>query len=87
MTVVSTLANNYNVFHKALIFLLRLAWKSRIRLPYLIMIGFMVLDIRLTLEIVVDVGRQTPEELGINQMDSDSDDSEEESERYEQIMQ
>lgn len=46
-----------------------------------------MLDIRLTLEIVVDVGRQTPEELGINQMESDSDDSEDESEHYEQITQ
>lgn len=45
--LVSALANNCSVFHKALMFLMRLAWKSRIRLPYLIMVGFMVGKIKM----------------------------------------
>lgn len=41
----------------ALIFLLKLAWESRLKLPLLITIGFMVLDIRMQLEITVESRR------------------------------
>lgn len=38
-------------------FLLKLAWDSRFKLPLLITIGFMVLDIRMQLEITVESRR------------------------------
>lgn len=41
----------------ALMFLLKLAWDSRFKLPLLITIGFMVLDIRMQLEITVESRR------------------------------
>uniref|UniRef100_A0A1B6EKC8 Uncharacterized protein n=1 Tax=Cuerna arida TaxID=1464854 RepID=A0A1B6EKC8_9HEMI len=44
-------------FKTGLMFLFHLAWKSRVRLPVLIAIGFMVLDIRMQLEINIDLGR------------------------------
>ncbi|KAF6202163.1 hypothetical protein GE061_004561 [Apolygus lucorum] len=37
-----------------LIFLLRLAWESRIRLPLLIMSGFMAMGLRIQMEINID---------------------------------
>ncbi|XP_054283748.1 uncharacterized protein LOC129001792 [Macrosteles quadrilineatus] len=40
-----------------MLFLFHLAWKSRIKLPILIAIGFMVLDIRMQLEINFNMGR------------------------------
>lgn len=43
-------------FKSGLIFLFHLAWKSRVRLPVLIAIGFMVLDIRLQVDINIDLG-------------------------------
>lgn len=47
-------------FKTGLLFLLNLAWESRIRLPFLIAIGFMVLDMRMQLEINIDMVRQIP---------------------------
>lgn len=44
-------------FRTGLLFLFHLAWKSRVRLPVLIAIGFMVLDIRMQFEINIDLGR------------------------------
>lgn len=44
-----------STFHKGLLFLFQLAWDCRFRLPLLITIGFMVLDVRMQLEINVDV--------------------------------
>lgn len=41
----------------ALIFLLKLAWDCRLRLPLLITIGFMILDIRMQLDINVETRR------------------------------
>lgn len=38
-------------FHRALIFMLKLGWKSRFRLPVLMVAAFVVLDIRMQLEI------------------------------------
>lgn len=73
MPIGSIIPTRGSTFQKALIFLLRLAWKSRVRLPYLIVIAFMVFDIRLSVEVEFNVERQTPEELGIEGMDSDSD--------------
>lgn len=48
----------------ALIFLLKLAWDSRVRLPLLITVGFMILDIRMQLDINVETRRvpRFPEE-------------------------
>ncbi|KAJ8896693.1 hypothetical protein PR048_002038 [Dryococelus australis] len=42
-------------FQQCLSFLLKLAWSSRFRLPVLITVGFMILDIRMQLEINVDI--------------------------------
>lgn len=47
-------------FKTGLLFLLNLAWESRIRLPFLIAVGFMVLDMRMQLEINIDMVRQIP---------------------------
>lgn len=41
-----------------LIFLLKLAWESRIRLPLLIMSGFMALGLRIQMEINIDRSSQ-----------------------------
>ncbi|KAK6624220.1 hypothetical protein RUM44_011079 [Polyplax serrata] len=77
MSVTSLIAQNYTGLHKALIFFLRLAWKSRIRLPYLIMIGFMVLDVRVTLEIIVDVENHIPPNNDLSSVESSNEDSDE----------
>lgn len=66
---------------KALLFLLKLAWDSRIRLPVLIVVGFLVLDIRMQLEINIQTRRirrrpvprhidQQPEEIARNTSES-----------------
>lgn len=39
----------------ALLFLIKLAWESRYRIPMIITLGFMALDIRMQLEINVNV--------------------------------
>uniref|UniRef100_A0A1B6LQ39 Uncharacterized protein n=1 Tax=Graphocephala atropunctata TaxID=36148 RepID=A0A1B6LQ39_9HEMI len=72
-------------FRTGLLFLFHLAWKSRVRLPVLIAIGFMVLDIRMHLEINIDLGRAGRQAVpllgqGNNQapvIDLDASDSEE----------
>lgn len=42
---------------KALMFLIKLAWDSRIRLPLLIVVGFLAFDIRMQLEINIQTRR------------------------------
>uniref|UniRef100_A0A6P7GW79 Uncharacterized protein LOC114347232 n=1 Tax=Diabrotica virgifera virgifera TaxID=50390 RepID=A0A6P7GW79_DIAVI len=42
---------------KPLLFLLKLAWDCRYRLPLLITVGFMVLDVRMQLDINVQTRR------------------------------
>lgn len=42
---------------KTLLFLIKLAWESRLKLPLLITIGFMILDIRMQLEITIETRR------------------------------
>lgn len=42
---------------EALLFLLKLAWHCRLRLPLIIVIGFMILDIRMQLDINVESRR------------------------------
>lgn len=42
---------------KTLLFLIKLAWESRLKLPLLITLGFMILDIRMQLEITVETRR------------------------------
>lgn len=42
---------------KAFMFLLKLAWDSRIRLPLLIAVGFLAFDIRMQLEINIQTRR------------------------------
>lgn len=68
-------------FRTGLIFLFHLAWKSRVRLPVLIAIGFMVLDIRMQFEINIDLGRAGRQGVPVLEQgivdDVDSDDSEE----------
>ncbi|KAL1497652.1 hypothetical protein ABEB36_008574 [Hypothenemus hampei] len=66
-----------------LIFLLKLAWNCRYRLPLLITVGFMVLDVRMQLDINVQM-RQIPRtgpnphngELGFNDDDINGDNRE-----------
>jgi hypothetical protein len=65
-------------FQKGLVFLLNLAWKSRFRLPVLITVGFMVLDVRMQLEINLDL-----EVAHVHQDDDDDGDDEEEEEEEE----
>lgn len=63
----------------ALIFLLKLAWDCRLRLPLLITIGFMILDIRMQLDINVETRRipRPPEEI------NPEDEEEEHEQEYE----
>lgn len=42
------------IFHRALIFMLKLGWKSRFRLPVLIVVAFVALDINMQLEITLE---------------------------------
>lgn len=42
------------VFHRTLMFMLKLGWKSRFRLPVLIVAAFIVMDIKMQLEIDVN---------------------------------
>lgn len=65
-------------FQKGLVFLLKLAWNSRFRLPVLITVGFMVLDVRMQLEINVGI-----EVRHVHVQDEDEDDEEEEDEEDE----
>ena len=60
-------------FQKGLVFLLNLAWNSRFRLPVLITVGFMVLDVRMQLEINVDI-----EVRHMPALDDDDEEEEEE---------
>ena len=41
------------LLHRALIFMLKLGWRSRFRLPVLIVIGLLAMDVRMQLEIDV----------------------------------
>ena len=43
------------ILHRALLFMLQLGWKSRFRLPIIIIVTFIVMDIRMHLEIDVEV--------------------------------
>lgn len=42
------------ILHRALIFMLKLGWKSRFRLPVLIVVAFVVLDISMQFEITLE---------------------------------
>ena len=42
-------------FHRALMFMLKLGWQSRFRLPMLLIIVFVAIDYRLQLEIEFEV--------------------------------
>lgn len=42
------------ILHRALIFMLKLGWKSRFRLPVLIVVAFVALDISMQLEIALE---------------------------------
>lgn len=48
---------HFRITMSPLIFLLKLAWDCRYRLPLLITVGFMVLDIRMQLDINVQTRR------------------------------
>jgi hypothetical protein len=73
---ISSLLGLDGAFQKSLVFLLNLAWKSRFHLPILIAVGFMVLDVRMQLEINVDVQvRNVHDQDGDDDDDDDEDDS------------
>jgi len=72
---ISSLLGLDGAFQKSLVFLLNLAWKSRFHLPVLIAVGFMVLDIRMQLEINVDV-----QVRHVHDQDGDEDDHEDDDE-------
>lgn len=55
LSPVSSVLGLGGAFQKGLVFLLKLAWNSRFRLPVLITVGFMVLDVRMQLEVNVDI--------------------------------
>jgi hypothetical protein len=65
-------------FQKGLVFLLNLAWKSRFRLPVLITVGFMVLDVRMQLEINLDLEVAHVHNQEEDGGDDDDDEEEEE---------
>jgi hypothetical protein len=68
-------------FQKSLVFLLNLAWKSRFHLPVLIAVGFMVLDVRMQLEINVDVQvRHVHDQDGDDEDDGDDDEDDDDDE-------
>lgn len=69
-----------------LLFLFHLAWKSRIRLPVLIAVGFMILDIRMHLEININLpGGGRRQEVIFGQVEEiELDESEEEDSTEEQ---
>jgi hypothetical protein len=76
-------------FQKGLVFLLNLAWKSRFRLPVLITVGFMVLDVRMQLEINLDlevahVHNQDEDDGDDVEDDDDNDDDGDEEEEEEE---
>lgn len=56
----------------ALIFLMKLAWNCRLRLPLLITIGFMIFDIRMQLDINVE-SRRIPRPPEDDDNDDDRD--------------
>lgn len=71
-------------FQKSLVFLLNLAWKSRFHLPILIAVGFMVLDVRMQLEINVDVQvRNVHDQDGDDDDDDDEDDNDDDEDEVE----
>ena len=50
------LVGSGGMFHRALMFMLKLGWKSRFRLPVLIAVVFVAMDIRMQLEVDLDMG-------------------------------
>ena len=63
-----------------LLFLLRLAWESRARLPLLIMSGFMALGVRVQLEINIERAASFMPRLRLQEEDMVGSDSEDGSE-------
>lgn len=58
--IVETMASEFflgssGTFHRALMFMLKLGWHSRFRLPMLLIIVFFAIDYRLQLEIEFEV--------------------------------
>lgn len=49
-----TFLGNGGLLHRALLFMLKLGWKSRFRLPIIIIITFIVMDIRMHLEMEIE---------------------------------
>jgi len=76
----SSLLGLDGAFQKSLVFLLNLAWKSRFHLPVLIAVGFMVLDVRMQLEINVDVQVRHVHDQDGNDDEEDDDDDEDDEE-------
>jgi hypothetical protein len=72
LSLISSVLGLGGAFQKGLVFLLNLAWKSRFRLPLLITVGFMVLDVRMKLEINLDL-----EVAHVHNQDEDDGDDDE----------
>ncbi|XP_055381436.1 uncharacterized protein LOC129612021 [Condylostylus longicornis] len=62
-------------FGRAFLFLTNLAWKCRITLPVLVTAVFMVMDIRLQIEINIQAGHLAADANGIEEESNASDDS------------
>ncbi|XP_044740411.1 uncharacterized protein LOC123301641 [Chrysoperla carnea] len=58
--------------HDGLLFLLKLAWESRFRLPILLTVLFMALDLR----VQVDINIHGLQNVDAREIDQDSDESE-----------
>jgi len=62
-------------FGQAFLFLTNLAWKCRITLPVLVTAVFMVMDIRLQIEINIQAGQLAADPDGLGEGSEVSDDS------------
>ncbi|XP_013106964.1 uncharacterized protein LOC106086725 [Stomoxys calcitrans] len=59
-------------FGEVFMFLTNLAWKSRVTIPVLVTTAFLIMDIRLQIEINIQSGQVAAAEF--NRMDGDDDD-------------
>jgi hypothetical protein len=73
---ISSLPGLDGVFQKSLVFFLNLAWKSRFHVPVLFAVEFMVPDVRMQLEINVDVQVRNVHDQDEDDEDDDDDDDE-----------
>lgn len=60
-----------NHIRSAFIYLMHLAWKSRLHIPFLLTVCFLVFDIRLQLEVNVNMTRRRVQRVGVEAGDDD----------------